>query len=360
MSDETPLEDRTEEPSSKRRQQFKDEGRLAKSQELVSAMMLMGSGGVLMLMSYFSGPWIVRLADFWMNLDHAESWILAPQALLENLGHLFFFLLAPVFIILMIVGAGAHLMQTGPNLAWKALEPKPSKLNPVSGLKRLFASKDTYFNLVKTVGKVAFIGVVATVTVLVDGSEWLTLVGYPAIESGVFIHRLSAWTLFSSGVAMLVIGGLDFAWQHHRTFQQMKMTKEEAKKEYKENEGDPLFKGMRKQKHREIMSMNRLLDEVPKADVIINNPTHISVAVRYSSTDGTPIVVAKGADEIATKIRQIAKENNVPMVTNIPLARALHKQVKVGDHISEEFFKAVAEVLVFVWKHHGRKSFHTR
>lgn len=356
MSDDTPLEDRTEEPSEKRKDQFREDGRVAKSQDLVSAFMLLGSGASLIILSDSSSSLMTLLVGFWGHLDEGGSWIGQPDALLAALAIPVVKTLFPVFLLLAVTGLAAHMMQTGPLLAWKAVQPKPSKLNPVSGIKRIFASPETYFNLVKTVGKVFFIAVVASLTIWMEGADWITTVRFPIAETGRYIHRMAIWTLFSAGLAMLVIGGVDFAWQYHRTHRQMKMTKEEAKKEYKENEGDPLIKGRRKMKHRELISMNRLLDEVPRADVIINNPTHVSVAVRYGSGDGTPIVVAKGVDEVALRIRQVAQENSVPMVTNIALARALHKNVKTGDHISEEFFKAVAEVLVFVWKHHGRKG----
>jgi len=356
MSDDTPQEDRTEEPSAKKREQFREDGKVAKSQELVSALMLMGAGGALLVMSKTSEPLFTMLVELWSGLDEGAGWIEHPDALMSALFGPLFLTLGPLFLVLIVTALAAHFGQTGPLLAWKALQPKPEKLNPITGIKRLFASADTYFNLMKTIAKVTFIALVAGGTVWWEGTQWITLVRYPVVESGIFIHRMAVWTFFSSGLAMLVVGGVDFAWQQHRMHRQMKMTKEEAKKEYKENEGDPLFKGVRKQRHRELLSLNRLLDEVPKADVIINNPTHVSVAIRYGVGDGTPIVVAKGTDEIALRIRQVGTEHNVPMVTNVPLARALHKNVKVGDHVSEEFFKAVAEVLVFVWRQYGRRN----
>ncbi|MEZ4461616.1 MAG: EscU/YscU/HrcU family type III secretion system export apparatus switch protein [bacterium] len=355
MSDDTPQEDKTEEASQRRQDQFREDGKVAKSQELVAGTMLIAAGAALQAVSFSGGTLNAALMGILGRLQESEPWVERPGAFLAAMSVPVLTALGPVFAVLCVAAFVGHVSQTGPMVAWKSLEPKFSKLNPISGVKRLFFSADLYVNLLKTIGKVVFVGIVAAMTVANEGGEWIALIRHTPEELGIYLHKISVWTLSASGFAVLCLGGADYFWQRHRTNKQMMMTKEEAKREHKENEGDPMVKHRRRQMHRERMSVNKLLEAVPTADVIINNPTHISVALRYRQEDGAPVVVAKGADGVAMRIREVAKQNRVPMVTNVALARALHKAAPVGAHIPEEFFRAVAETLVFVWKQHGRR-----
>lgn len=356
MSDDVPQEDKTEDASQRRQDQFREDGKVAKSQEIVAGVMLIAAGTAIQALSISGGHLNATLMGILGRLQESEAWVEQPGAFLAAMSRPVLTALAPVFGVLCVAAIVGHVGQTGPMVALKSLEPNLGKLNPLSGVKKMFFSADLYANLGKTIGKVLFVALVAAVTVSAEGREWIALIRHTPEEFGKYLHKITVWTLLASGGAMLCLGVLDYFWQRHRTNKQMMMTKEEAKREHKENDGDPMIKHRRRQMHREMMSVNRLLDAVPTADVVINNPTHISVALRYRQEDGAPIVVAKGADAIAMRIRDVARKNRVPMVTNIALARALHKAAPVGTHIPEEFFKAVAETLVFVWKQHGRRQ----
>lgn len=356
MSEETPLEDRTEEPSEKKREQFREEGRVAKSTELAAGVVLFASGLALAITFRLSDGFVRSARAHWASLDDAYILIERPGALFSVVGWEALRLLGPFMLLLVIAAVTAHMMQIGPLLAFKALAPKPQKLNPINGIKKLLFSKDTWFNILKTSAKVLFVGAVATATIWLEGQGFLILSQQPAEGFSAYLQKISVWTVFSCSFAILLVGSVDLAWQKHRHHRQMMMTREEAKREHKEMEGDPYQKGRRQRQHREILSMNRLLDAVPDADVIINNPTHVSVALRYKPEDGSPVVVAKGTDAIAHKIREVAKDHQIPMVTNVELARALHRHCDVGQGIPEEFFEAVARVLVFVWKQYGRRG----
>lgn len=355
MSDDTPQEDKTEEATSRRQEQFREDGKVAKSQELVSGTMLVASGMALQVLAKSGGHLNSAIMGILGQLDDSELWVERPGAFMAAMTDPILASLGPVFAVMCVAAIVAHVSQTQGNFSWKALEPKLSKLDPIAGVKRIFFSMDLYANLFKTMGKVLFVALVAIAVVGLEGREWLALIRHSPEQFGIYIHQISVMTLTASGMAVLSLGTVDYMYQRHRMNKQMMMTKEETKREHKENEGDPQIKFRRRQMHHERMSTNRLLEAVPMADVIINNPTHISIALRYRKEDGAPVVVAKGADGVAMRIREVAKENRIPMITNIPLARALHKAVPVGGYIPEEFFRAVAETLVFVWKQHGRR-----
>lgn len=357
MSEEASTEEKTEEASAKRKTQFREDGKVAKSTDLAAAIMLLAGSGALHAAVSIGGSEIGRtLRGVWMNLNEAERFVSQPASVIGSILAPVLGAMLPTFAILTLAAFAAHFAQSGPVWAPKALEFKPEKLLPHSGLKRMFFSPETVVNLLKTIGKVAFVGLIASGALYLEAEQLLSLNRRGPKSFADYLQGVTFSSMFAAALGMLVLGGLDFAWQTHRTNKQMRMTKDEAKREHKESEGDPLMKGRRMQKHRELLSMNRLIDSVPTADVIINNPTHISVALRYRASDGAPVVVAKGADHMALRIRELASEHKVPMVTDIPLARALHKAVPVGQHIPEDFFKAVAEVLVFVWKQHGRRE----
>lgn len=354
MSSDAAQEDKTEEASPRRRRQYRERGEVAKSSELAAGITMFGGAGAMWVtMELAAADIAVTLSSVWYHLDEAEGLLTAPGMLFEAIGLALLRATLPVMALLVAAAFAAHLSQVGFLWAPRALEPKLTKLNPLQGIKRLFLSKDAAANLLKTFVKVAFVVTVATGTLWLLDFDTGELVRLAPEDFAVSLEKFSVYPMLATSLATIGVGVLDFAWQRHRMNERMKMTKDEAKREHKQDEGDPLLRGRRQQKHRELISVENLIESVSEATVVINNPTHYSVALRYDPEVGPPLVVAKGVDYRAARIREIAEDHDIPMVENPPLARALHGTVDVGQAIPESFFKAVAETLVFVWNRRG-------
>lgn len=258
-------------------------------------------------------------------------------------------MLAPLFIALMLAAFVSPFLMAGWNFAPKALEPKFSKLNPAAGLKRMFSSTAAV-ELGKSIGKATLVGGVAAWVVMRDHEKLFALFGAPVDvalgATGDLI--MTATLLLVAGMALIVAIDVPFQLWHYHS--ELKMTKEEARQEFKEQEGDPHVKGRIRQQQRE-MARSRMMANVPKADVVVTNPTHYSVALRYDAArGGAPRVVAKGAGEVALRIRAVASEHGVPLVEAPPLARALHKHCELEQEVPARLFRAVAEVLAYVYQ----------
>ena len=245
------------------------------------------------------------------------------------------------------------MVQVGLKPTTKPLQPKLSKLNPISGMKKIFSARKL-FDLAKSILKLAVMAVVIysffsgrteSLFLLYDISlkQAIGLMGSLIIDLGI---RLAA--------AYMVIAAIDLIYQRRKFHKDMMMTKQEVKDEYKNSEGDPAVKGAQKRRMMEA-SRRRMMQQLPQADVVITNPTHFAVAIKYDADENdAPIVVAKGADYLAQKIKEIAKENNVEIVENKPLARMLYTNVEVGELVPPELYKAVAEVLAYVYHLKGK------
>ena len=350
MSDEPSQEEKTEEPTPKRQKEYRERGEVAKSQEFASAFMLAGAAGSVLLIVIQGHKHIWSIAQAILgHLDEGERFIEDP-ALLSQVPIAALKTIGPPLLLLCVVAIFGTLIQIGPLFTMKALEPKFSKLNPLPGLKRIFFSKDAVASLLTTLSKVLVLGAVAAFTLYLMVGNATALVAHSPEDLAGYLAKVASYPLITGAATMLILGFAHFLWQRHRMHERMKMTKEEAKREHKETEGDPLMKGRHKQRHRELIGLNKMIDSVQQASVVITNPTHFAVAIRYSPKDGVPIVLAKGADHIAFRIRKMAREHGVPIIENPPLARALHKAVEPGKIIPEEFFRAVAEVLAFVMR----------
>ncbi|QDG51359.1 flagellar biosynthesis protein FlhB [Persicimonas caeni] len=344
-------QEKTEQATPQRKRQFRERGEVAKSQELAAGVMLVASAAALWVGSTLaSGPISAALSGVWARLDESENFISSPEVVFSGLVEAVVAPLVPVFGVMCVAAIAAHMMQTGPLLSGKPLEPKLEKLDPIKGFKKKFLSKDTVAQLIKTLAKVVVIGLVAALALTAFAPAPGQLLHMHPAEFARYFEKISVYPLFAAALTMVLLGIADFFWQRHQMNEKMKMTKQEAKQEHKQSEGDPLIKSRRRQQHRGLLDANRLIEAVPEADVIINNPTHVSVALRYDPDFGVPMVVAKGLDHKALRIREIATENDVPMVTQPPLARTLHRHVEVGEPIPENFYRAVAEVLAYVWK----------
>ena len=228
------------------------------------------------------------------------------------------------------------------------MRPKFSKINPLSGFKRIF-SKDSLFELVKSIVKVALIIYVAYTSIKDHQNDLFLLYDIPLLQVVLLVGTIVIDTGLKISLIYIFIGIADFVYQKHKFKEDMKMTKQEVKDEFKNTEGNPEIKGRQRSKMREA-SQRRMMQSLPSADVVITNPTHYAVAIKYDAQQhSAPVVLAKGEDFLAQKIKEVAKENNVEIVENKPLARMLYANVDVGQEVPPELYQAVAEVLAFVY-----------
>ncbi|EFI52108.1 flagellar biosynthesis protein FlhB [Afipia sp. 1NLS2] len=342
-------EDKTQDPTAKRLEDAHKRGDVAKSIEVNTWFMI---AGATFIMSSFSGSIANKLTVPLKNLlEHAGRMKTDGPSLLLLVGRLETVMLTALgipFALLIVAAVGSHLIQHRPVWSVDPITPKFSKLSPMSGAKRLFG-KQAAANFAKGLFKVIVLGVVmamvmwpeherADVMVRIDPSLMLDLT------------RSMALKLMGTVVAMLaIVATLDYLFQYRSWFERQKMSLQEVKDEYKQSEGDPHIKG-RIRALRVARMRKRMMAAVPTASVVITNPTHYAVALKYERGMPAPICVAKGVDLIAFKIREVAAAHDIPVVENVPLARALHASVEIDDEIPVEHYHAVAEVIGYVMK----------
>lgn len=344
-------EGRTEEPSEYKIRKAREEGRVAKSQELV------GSLGLLLptLTLIFLGPSLFRTSlemfrFFFTRINETES-IFNGNFFMAFISY-FLRLALPVISVAMISGIISNLVQTGFLFTTKPLIPKFSKIVPRFGqyFQRTLFSVEGLFNFAKSVVKIAIIGIVSYVIISTKIEQLARLQTATLWKGFTTIAGLTAQLLIIASLLLLGLSIPDYLFQRWQYMESLKMTKQEVKEERKMYEGDPLIKSRLRQRMRELLSRN-MAANVPKADVVITNPTHYAVALEWNKeTMPAPMVSAKGADEVAQRIKEIAKEHGVPIVENKPLARALYAEVEIGDIIPETYYQAIATVLAHVYK----------
>ena len=249
------------------------------------------------------------------------------------------------FVVTLLVS----IVQVGWKVSTKPMKPELSKLNPLNGFKRIF-SKDSLFELVNSILKIVIIIYIAYTSIKDNANDLFALYDLGLNQAVALVGTLIINTGIKISIVYLVIGLADFIYQKHKFNEDMKMTKQEVKDEYKNTEGDPQIKGRQRRKMQEV-SQKRMMQDVPKADVVITNPTHFAVALKYEAeVSSAPVVLAKGEDYLAQKIKEVARENKIEIVENKPLARMLYHNVDVGAEIPPELYQAVAEVLAAVYK----------
>jgi flagellar biosynthetic protein FlhB len=349
MAEESDQE-RTESPSPQRLEKAREDGQVVQSRELATFVVLMTGGAALWAMASSLGQAMSGIVRGSLNFEPA---IARDSAIvMSKLSGLFFdaaLALAPFLILIAIAALAPPLLLRGWLFSTKAIMPDFKRLNPLSGIKRLLSSQGLV-ELVKSLAKVGLLGVVAT---------WLIWSNLDAIFSlsleapdSAIAHMgdlIGKVFLLASG-AMIFIVVLDLPYQLWSYYNKLKMTKEELRQEAKESEGDPHVKARIRAQQRE-MARRRMMAEVPTADVVVTNPTHYAVALKYSEGKmGAPRVVAKGADAVAAKIRELAAEHHVPLLEAPPLARALFRHTELGDEIPATLYAAVAEVLAYVFQ----------
>ncbi len=348
--------DKTEEPTAKKRQDAAKKGQVGKSQELSTAFVLLIGFFVIkalweQIYANIAGYTIYIFGHLNQNVD-VENVI----QLFIGMGVIFVNTAMPIMLAVMVVGLAVNFFQVGLNVSAEKIQPKFDNLNPINGVGRMF-SKRSLVELVKSVLKIVVIGFFIY-NYLKD--EIFTMPQFIFYDLGTSLAKMSEiiFTLAFQVIGVIfVLAVLDFGYQKWQTTQDLKMTKQEVKDEFKQTEGDPQIKGKIRQKQRQ-MAMSRMMQEVPKADVIVTNPTHFAVALKYEKGMTAPVVVAKGADFVAQKIKSVGRENDVPLVENRPLARALYASTEVGDSVPRELYQSVAEVLAYVYrlKHRRRRA----
>ncbi len=355
MAEETSTGERTENATAKRRSDFRQKGQVAQSKEVQTAAIL----SILLLFWVFYLPFFISqvtsLLKLLLQANHNIS--ITPSKVVEIsyfVGKKLGIMLAPLFFLVAIIGFFSTFFQIGWLFTTKPFSPNISKFNPITGMKRL-VSKKSVVELIKSVFKVSLIGWVAYSTVLDNFEQALILVDTSIITALKFLGRTAGIILAKVCAILILLAFIDLLFVRYEMEQKMKMTKQEVKEEYKETEGDPLIKSQIRSIQRQ-MARRRMMAEVPDADVVVTNPTHISVALRYDTKEmDAPIVLAKGAGVIALNIRKVAREHDIPIIENPPVARLLHK-VELGATIPEELFKAVAEILAHVYTLKGKAA----
>ena len=347
MAEDTGQE-RTEDATGKRRDDFRKKGQVAQSKEVGTAALLTSA---LLLWSFYARFFWTDLSEMMVRLlrllSEFQATRLSVLNLLLEMAIFLGLLMWPVFLLTLVVGFLASYLQVGPLFSTQVFQPDIKKFDPIKGMAK-FISKRSALEMVKSVAKVALIGFVAYRTVANEFEDALLLISLELNQTLIFLGQTAFLVLAKSCGIIIALAVFDFAFSRYEMEQKMKMTKQEIKEEFKETEGDPQLKAHIRSMQQQ-MARKRMMSEVPKADVVITNPTHFSVAISYDRANmDAPQILAKGADHLAFRIREIAREHDVPIVENKPVARALYK-MEVGDEVPEEMFKAVAEVLAYVY-----------
>jgi flagellar biosynthetic protein FlhB len=341
-------QERTEEATGKRRDDFRKKGQVAQSKEVTTAALMTMS---LLLWVFYAGRfWQSLLQYFDLSLSHLHQMpvsLLSIMVLGQETTLVLARLLWPVFMLTLVVGFLSSFMQVGPLFTTKPFMPDLSKFNPITGVGRMF-SKRSAVELVKSLAKVGLVGAVAYNTLSNEFKGALSLLSLDLSQTITYLGNTAYLVLAKTCGILIVLGLIDYLFTRWEMEQKMKMTKQELKEEFKESEGDPQLKA-RVRSVQQQMARKRMMSEVPKADVIITNPTHLSIAISYVREEmDAPKIIAKGADHLALRIREIARENKIPVVENVAVARALYKR-EIGEVIPDEMFKAVAEILAYVY-----------
>lgn len=343
-------EDKTESPTAHRLEKAREEGQIPRSRELTSVLMLLAGLLILWLGGELMAEQLASMLATGFRFDHAmvtdDKMIIAH---ISNLIGQAVMALLPLMAGLVIVAIAAPMLLGGINISGKSIKLDFTKLNPLSGLKRMVSSQ-TWAELLKAILKAVLVGLVGGWYIWSHWQEMLRLISESPVNA---LHH--GLTMIAISCALIMLGlvpmvGFDVFWQLYSHFKKLKMSRQEIRDEHKQNEGDPHVKGRIRQAMR-AAARRRMMADVPKADVIVTNPTHYSVALKYQEGKmSAPKVIAKGAGDIALKIRELAKEHRIPILEAPPLARALYRHTEIGQFIPGALYAAVAEVLAWVWQ----------
>lgn len=342
-------EEKTEEATPKRKSEARQKGQVAKSVEINSAFVILAAFFALKL----AGSYIyIELSDFMRFMlgyfSTTDFTIESVQALFVNFTIVFFKTSLPVMLSILMIGLAINFLQVGFLFSLEPLMPQFDRINPFSGFKRLF-SKRSLEELLKALLKITIIGYFIYRFVINETTQITQLLVFDLWDSLKLVSSLTVDLAFQIGAVMIVLASFDYFYQWWEHNESLKMSKEEVKQEYKQTEGNPQIKSKIKERQR-AMAMRRMMQEIPKANVVVTNPTHFAIALQYEKEMSAPIVIAKGQDFMAQRIKEIARDHKVAIVENKPLARALYSAADIGEPIPSELYQAVAEVLAYVYR----------
>lgn len=350
--------EKTEEATPKKLSDARKEGQVAKSQEVTTAVMLLALFVILKIAIGYVGK---RLIGFFsktyqvLDVYAVDSFTPSLASAFLRVGLVEVLLVClPMFAVAVTVAFVVNVFQVKWQVTAKPLKPKLSKFDPIKGFQRMF-SKDKLFELIKSVGKIALIFYIAYSELKDEAGAVVILYEFSLEQAIVYIGDFIINLGIKLSVFYLILGIIDYIYQKLKFKKDLKMSKQEVKDEYKQQEGDPQVKGRIKSKMREV-SQRRMMQKLPEADVVITNPTHFACAIKYDKeVSEAPVLIAKGADYLAQKIKEVAKENHIPIVENKPLARMLYYNVDLDSEIPQELYQMTAEVLAYVYrlKHDG-------
>jgi flagellar biosynthetic protein FlhB len=354
MAEDQDKSQQTEEPTAKRLEQAREHGDVVKSAELTTFILLGGGTLAIAMFGKYAAVGLARSLSLFleqpdtMSVDGAGLAAMA-RLLLPKIA----MTIAPFFAVMIAAGLAGHLLQSRPSFSLDKIAPDFSKVSPMAGFKRLFGVEG-WMNLVKGLAKMAVVGVAIWTQLWPERGGLEAILNQSTVAVAGDMSRLLFKVLMASLATLGIIAGFDYFWQRLRFMARNRMSKQEIKEEYRQNEGDPTIKAKIRQLRHE-RAKKRMMASVPTASVVIMNPTHYAVALKYESGKmAAPVCVAKGIDALALRIRAVAEENDVPVIENPPLARALHAAVEIDDPIPPEHFKAVAQVIGYVMRLQGK------
>jgi flagellar biosynthetic protein FlhB len=343
-------EERTEKATPRRKEEARKKGQVARSIEVNSAIILLSTFLILKLLAPWMGEQVAAFSTQIFSSYLLEDFNYKTlYSLTIYTAVAFFQVCLPIMVVAAGAGLTANLFQVGLLFTSEPLSPKLERINPISGFKRIF-SKRALVELVKSVAKVIMIGYLVYTTVKANIDIFPRLIDMSIADAVTEVGLLGSTIVLRIGIMLLLLAGFDYAYQYWEHEKSLRMTKKELKEEYKNYEGDPLVKSRRRQQQRKI-SYSRMMQQVPQADVVITNPTHYAVALRYAPGESSaPVVLAKGVDALALRIIEIARNEDIVIFEDPPLAQVLYKTVDVNQRIPAELYEAVAGVLAFVYR----------
>ena len=346
--------EKTEKATPQKRQESKRKGQVARSQEVPSALIMLGG---ILLLKYFGG-WMLDqiLAIYQINFSQYIGWEWSPKnvrTLFEQMTVNAMKIMAPIMAVGMVFGFLGNYIQVGSMFTTEPLQMKLERMDPIQGAKKIFSMR-SLVELLKSLLKIAIISFAAFSVLWAEKGELFLLSQKSIGYSLSFIGALVIQMALVAATILLILAIMDYMYQKYEFEKGIRMSKQDIKDEYKKADGDPLIKQKIKERQRQ-MSMNRMIQDLPNADVLITNPTHYAIAIKYDAeTMEAPMVIAMGKDHLALKIKEKAKELEIVTMENKPLARALYNQVEVGDYVPEDLFLAVAEVLAYIYRLKGK------
>lgn len=350
MAEEQNDQEKTESASPQKLEKAREEGQVIQSRELSTFVVLMASGSALWIMANGLGQTLTHIMRDGLNFE--PGFARDTSHVMAQLSSLFLeaaFALAPFFLLVVFATVITPLLLRGWLFSTKALMPKFNRLNPASGIKRMFSSQGLV-ELVKALAKVGLLGGVAVWLIWINVESVFSLSMESPVQAIEHMGDLIGKIFLLVSATMVFIVMIDLPYQIWSHFKKLRMSKEELRRESKESEGDPHLKARIRAQQRE-MARRRMMSEIPTADVVVTNPTHYAVALKYTEGKmGAPRVVAKGADVVAARIRELAAEHKIPMLEAPPLARALFRHTEIGNEIPATLYAAVAEVLAYVFQ----------